>query len=89
MVWRLGFARLVRGGQDVGDVGGQQVVHLVAQGGLEHQLGVGGGVPHGQVEEGGSTDPVNDVTEGKGGQQVLKIKVIEFVHFMNVIVSIK
>ena len=44
MVWRLGFAGFVRGGQDVGDVGGQQVVHLVAQGGLEHQLGVGGGV---------------------------------------------
>ena len=39
MVWRLGFARLVRGGQDVGDVGGQQVVHLVAQGSLAQQLG--------------------------------------------------
>ena len=53
------------------NVGGEQVVHLVGQAGLEHQLGVGGGVSHSEVEEGGSADPVDDVAEGEGGQQFL------------------
>ena len=53
------------------NVGGEQVVHLVGQAGLEHQLGVGGGVSHGEVEEGGAADPVDDVAEGEGGQEVL------------------
>ena len=51
----------------MGDVGGQQVVHLVGQAGLEHQLGVGGGVANSKVEEVRSTGPVYDVAEGEGG----------------------
>ena len=61
----------VGGGEDVGDVGGEQVVHLVAERGLEHQLGVGAGVPDGEVEEGRAAHPVDNVTEGERGQQVL------------------
>ena len=58
----------------MGDIRGEQVVHLVGQAGLEHQLGVGGGVSHCEVEEVWSADPVDDVAEGKGGQQVLPRK---------------
>ena len=63
----------VGGGEDVGDVGGEQVVHLVAERGLEHQLGVGAGVPDGEVEEGRAAHPVDNVTEGERGQQVLTL----------------
>ena len=73
MIWRLfGFAGFVRVSQHMSNIRGQEVVHLVAEACLEHQLGVGGRVAHGQVEERRSTDPVNDVTEGKCGQQVLR-----------------
>ena len=58
----------------MGDVGGQQVVHLVGQAGLEHQLGVGGGVANSEVEEVWSAGPVYDVAEGEGGQQILQRK---------------
>ena len=58
----------------MGDVRGEKVVHLIGQGRLEHQLGVGGGVSHCEVEEVWSADPVDDVAEGKGGQQVLPRK---------------
>ena len=51
----------------MGNVGGEQVVHLVGQAGLEHQLGVGGGVANSEVEEVRSTGPVYDVAEGEGG----------------------
>ena len=57
------------------NVGGEQVVHLVGQAGLEHQLGVGGGVAHSEVEEGGTADPVDDVAEGEGGQELLPSKI--------------
>ena len=59
----------------MGNVGGEQVVHLVGQACLEHQLGVGGGVANCQVEEVGSADPVYDVAEGEGGQQILESKI--------------
>ena len=58
----------------MGDVGGQQVVHLVGQAGLEHQLGVGGGVANSKVEEVRSTGPVYDVAEWEGGEKVLRSK---------------
>ena len=56
----------------MGNVGGEQVVHLVGQAGLEHQLRVGGGVSNSEVEEVRAADPVDDVAEGKGGQQILR-----------------
>ena len=58
----------------MGNVGCEQVVHLVGQAGLEHQLGVGGGVPDREVEEGGSTGPVYDVAEWEGGEKFLRSK---------------
>ena len=58
----------------MGDVGGEQVVHLVGQAGLEHQLRVGGGVADCEVEELRPADPVYDVAEGEGGQQILQSK---------------
>ena len=59
----------------MGDIRGEQVVHLVGQAGLEHQLGVGGGVAHSEVEEGGAADPVDDVAEGEGSQELLPSKI--------------
>ena len=59
----------------MGNVGGEQVVHLVGQAGLEHQLRVGGGVPNSEVEEVWAADPVDDVAEGEGGQQILESKI--------------
>ena len=56
----------------MGNVGGEEVVHLVGQAGLEHQLGVGRGVSNSEVEEVRSTGPVYDVAEGEGGQEVLQ-----------------
>ena len=88
MVWRLGFARLVRGGEDVGDVGGGQVVHLVAQRGLEHQLGVGAGVPDREVEEGWAAHPVDNVTEGQRGQQVLTLVRLSFSVYLRIYIYI-
>ena len=56
MIWRLlGFARFVRGGQHMSNVGGQEVVHLVAQGGLAQQLGPSDQVPDGHMEVGVAT----------------------------------
>ena len=51
----------------MGDVRCEEVVHLVGQGCLEHQLGVGGGVSDSEVEEVGATGPMYDVAEGEGG----------------------
>ena len=59
----------------MGNVGGQQVVHLVGQAGLEHQLRVGGGVADCEVEELRPADPVYDVAEGESGQEVLQSKI--------------
>ena len=71
--WLLLLLGGVGGGEDVCDVGGEQIVHLVAQRGLEHQLGVGAGVPDREVEEGRAAHPVDNVTEGQRGQQVLTL----------------
>ena len=71
--WLLLLLGGVGGGEDVCDVGGEQIVHLVAQRGLEHQLRVGAGVPDREVEEGWAAHPVNNVTEGQRGQQVLTL----------------
>ena len=46
----------------------------MCQGGLHHQLGEGGGVPHCDGEVGGATHPVHDVTEGNGSQGLLNNK---------------
>ena len=64
----------VRVSQDMSNVRGEEVVHLVRQGRLEHELRVGGGVPDGEVEEGGSTGPVDDVAEGESGEEFLRSK---------------
>ena len=58
----------------MGDVGGEQVVHLVSEAGLEHQLGVGAAVPDREVEEAWPRHPVDDVAEGQRRQQVLGVK---------------
>ena len=71
--WLLLLLGGVGGGEDVGDVGGEQIVHLVAQRGFEHQLGVGARVPDREVEEGWAAHPVDNVTEGQRGQQVLTL----------------
>ena len=76
--WLLLLLGGVGGGEDVGDVGGQQIIHLVAQRGLEHQLGVGAGVPDREVEEGRAAHPVDNVTEGQRGQQVLTLVRLSF-----------
>ena len=65
-------------GEDMGDVGGEQVVHLVSEAGLEHQLGVGAAVPDREVEEAGPGHPVDDVAEGQRRQQVLGVKCYVF-----------
>ena len=60
----------------MGNVGGEQVVHLVSEAGLEHQLGVGAAVPDREVEEAGPRHPVDDVAEGQRRQQVLGLNVM-------------
>ena len=55
-------------GEHKGNVGGEEVVHLVGQGRLQGQLGEGGRVPHGEAEAGGGAGPVHDVGQGQGGQ---------------------
>ena len=62
------------------DVGCKQVVHLVGQWSLEHELGEGGGVADGEVEECGAAHPVHDLGEGEGRQQVLS-KTLCTVHY--------
>ena len=62
----------------MGDVGGEQVVHLVSEAGLEHQLGVGAAVPDREVEEAWPRHPVDDVAEGQRRQQVLGVKCLCF-----------
>ena len=55
------------------NVGGEQVIHLMAQGGLHHQLGTGGRVSNCYVEKSWPTCPVHYVAEWYGGQEILKI----------------
>ena len=54
------------------DVGGQQVVHLVAQRGLAEQLGALDKVAYGHVEVGVATGPVGNLAEGKRDQNILR-----------------
>ena len=54
------------------NVGGEQVIHLVGQGGLQHQLGEGRGVPDSSVEKGWAAHPVHNLAKGEGSQQFLK-----------------
>ena len=63
--------------KDKGDVGGEQVVHLVGQGGLEGQLGEGGGVPDGETEGGRRARPVHDVGQRQGCEDFLKQRTLE------------
>ena len=63
---------LVHVGEHEADVGGEQVVHLVSQRGLEGELGEGGGVPDGEAEGGWGAGPVHDVGEREGGEYFLR-----------------
>ena len=54
------------------DVGGQQVVHLVAQRGLAEQLGALDKVAYGHVEVSVATGPVGDPGEWMSYQNVLQ-----------------
>ena len=60
----------------MGDVGGEQVVHLVSQRGLEGELGEGGGVPDGEAEGGRRAGPVHDVGEGQSGKDFLRQRIL-------------
>ena len=55
------------------DVGGQQVVHLVAQRGLAQQLGALDKVAYGHVEVGVATGPVGNLAEGKRHENILRL----------------
>ena len=63
---------LVHVGEHEGDVGGEQVVHLVAQGRLAEQLGSPHEVPDGHVEVGVARRPVADAGERVGHQDLLQ-----------------
>ena len=54
------------------DVGGQQVVHLVAQGRLAQQLGALDQVADGHVEVSVATGPVGNLAEGKRHENILR-----------------
>lgn len=60
------------------DVGGQQVVHLVAQRGLAQQLGAFDKVAYGHVEVSVTTRPVGNLAEGKSHENILRLFVISF-----------
>ena len=55
------------------DVGGQQVIHLVAQGRLAEQLGAPDQVADGHVEVSVATGPVRNPGEGMSDQNLLQI----------------
>jgi hypothetical protein len=59
-------------GQHEGDVGGEQVVHLVPQRGLAQQLGPSDEVADGHVEVGVARGPVRYPGEGVGHQDLLQ-----------------
>ena len=54
------------------DVGGQQVVHLVAQGRLAQQLRALDKVANGHVEVSVTTRPVGNLAEGKRHENILR-----------------
>ena len=54
----------VHGGEHEGDVGGEEVVHLVPEGGLAEQATPTDEVADGHVEIVGATAPVGDLGEG-------------------------
>ena len=56
------------------DVGGQQVVHLVAQRSLAQQFGALDEVPNGHMEVRVTAGPVGNLAEGKGHQNILHDK---------------
>ena len=70
--WLLLLLGGVCGGEDVGDVGGEQIVHLVAQRGLAEELGAPDEVADGHVEVSVATGPVGDPGEGMSDQDVLE-----------------
>ena len=55
---------VVHGGQHEGDVGGEKVIHLVAQAGLTEQSATPYQVADGHVEVVGPTAPVGDLGKG-------------------------
>ena len=63
---------LVHVGQHETDVGGQEVVHLIAQRGLTQQLGASDQIADGHMEVSVATGPVGDPGEGVGHQHILK-----------------
>ena len=60
----------------MGNVGGEQVVHLVGERGLQGQLGKGGGVPDSETEGRGGACPVHDVRERQGGENLLRQRIL-------------
>ena len=67
---------LVHVGEHEGDVGGEEVVHLVAERGLARQLGAPHQVSDGHVEVGVPTRPVGDPSEGVSHQNILNCWII-------------
>ena len=62
---------LVHGGQHEGDVGGEEVVHLVAEACLAEESASPHQVADGHVEVVGATAPVGDLGERVGSQHLL------------------
>ena len=60
-------------GQHERDVGGEKVVHLVAEGGLAQQLGPSHQVADGHVEVGVAAGPVGDAGERVGDEDLLRV----------------
>ena len=67
---------LVHVGKHEGYVGGEEVVHLVAERGLAQQLGAPHQVTDGHVEVGVPTRPVGDPCEGVSHQNILNCWII-------------
>ena len=63
---------LVHVGEHEADVGGEKVVHLVAEAGLAEKLGAADEVADGHVEVSVAAGPVGDPCEGVGHQHLLQ-----------------
>lgn len=63
---------LIHVGQHEGNVGGEQVIHLIAEGGFAEQLGAPHQVAYGHVEIGIARRPVGDAGEGVRYKDILK-----------------
>ena len=71
MLLRL-FPFPVHVGQHHGDVGGEKVIHLVAEAGLTEQSATPNEATYGDVEIVGTTAPVRDLGEWMSGKNFLQ-----------------